>query len=80
MPLVVSGSQNVLFSKFAESTTKPNWFDCARAKCGDQTKCPVPVRLSALVSTSLLKGNFEVFEVRTMPGNKVASVVDLYLC
>ena len=45
----------------------------------DHTECPVPIGLSALVSTFLLKGSFEVLDIRTMPGQEVAGVVDLGL-
>jgi hypothetical protein len=46
----------------------------------DRTKRPVPVGLSAGVSTFLLENSFEVLDVRAMPGQELGSEVDLRLC
>ena len=46
----------------------------------DRTKRPVPVGLSAGVSTFLLENSFEVLDVRAMPGQELGSEVDLHFC
>jgi len=44
------------------------------------TESPVPVWLGATVSAFLLQGCFEVLDICTMPGQELASGVDLCLC
>jgi len=48
--------------------------------CRDNTECPVPVRLSTLVSAFLSKGSIEVLDIRTMPGQELTIEVYLGSC
>ena len=52
-------------------------FSDAEATCRDHTERPVPVRLSAFVSTFLPKRGFEVLDICAMPWQEVTSPVDL---
>jgi hypothetical protein len=79
MPLVAFGFQKVLFLKFDVSVTKANGISDVETTRRDHTKCPVPVRLSARVSTFLPKDSFEVLDVCAMPVQELGSEVDLGL-
>ena len=59
---------------------KVSQFSNAGTIRGDRTERPVPVGLSAGVSTFLLENSFEVLDVRAMPGQELGSEVDLYPC
>jgi len=48
--------------------------------CRGHTEGPIPVWLGAAISALLLQGCFEVLDVCAMPGQELASEVDLFLC
>jgi len=67
----------VLFWKFDASVIN---IGDVKVTWREHTECPIPVRLSAGVSAFLLESSFEVLDVCTMPGEELASAVDLGLC